>query len=279
MKPGQEEGAKSIRDAGDGDMIGVEDPNAIASVRFGGIDAQNHGFAVHAMGLFDQHAGNLQMLGGLSPSADTVGQEQILQAQSSARLEKQKYKIQGIACAIAKDIAWYRWRDVFYNPRVLKTVPGTDVSVLSSFAPHDRLGDFVNYNFDIEPHSLQYMPPAAKLNSIKGILGEVIMPLAPMMMEQGISVDVEALMKLLARYGNVPELMEILTFANGEQHENPTGKSMDSVMRAPVTRRENVRINRSGNNSPYSDQAIERNMARSALAGGGGNVNVSSGAM
>lgn len=264
FKVGNEVDAKAVKNANDGDIIGVADPTAIGSVRYGGVDAQNHGFAVHASSLFDQQAGNLQMLGGLSPSADTLGQETILQQQSSVRTQKQKNLVFDVVKAVAKDIGWYRWHDVFFNPRIVKKVPGTTVQVVGSFMPADRIGRFIDFNFDIAPYSMEYQPPTAKLANLQGVLTNVILPMMPLMEQQGITVNTELLLKLIARYSNTPELLDAIIFANGEMSPSPQGKSIESVTRPPVTRRENVRINRSGGGVQAENEKVAQQLISSA---------------
>jgi hypothetical protein len=259
--------AKVYRDAADGDLIRVADMQNINEVRAGGIDAQNHGFAVWLMQQFDQHAGNLQLLGGLSPSAGTLGQEELLMQQNSARMQKQKGKMHKLVRAVAKDIAWYRWHDQFFDPPVTKTLPGMEyIKAKGSFHPLDRLGGFIDYNLEIEPHSLEYMPPAKKLAVLQQVLGQTILPMMPIMMEQGLMLNMEHIIKLISRYANLPELVDSIIFAKGETEPRPEGKSPDSVMRPPVTTRQNVRVNRPG--ATHQDQ--NDLLARQLMGGGNG---------
>lgn len=262
IKPGSAEDARRIREANDGEILTLDDPSSFVEFRTGGIDAQNHGFAHALMGYFDQHAGNLQSMGGLSPSADTLGQEQILQGQISVRVQKQKQKVLDAVGKIAKDIGWYRWHDQFFEPRVVKTVPNSNppVSVLGSFNHDDRIGHFVDYNFSIEPYSLENTPPQAKVQSITGIIHQVIIPLSQQMAEQGIALNIEALLKILARYSNVPELNDIVTYMNGEQMEGPKPVSAQSVTRPPVTRHENVRYNRPSATQQGKNEILVRSL-------------------
>ena len=66
------------RTANDGEVILVNDANSLKEMRFGGPDQANLAFAIHAKATHSEIAGNLQTLGGLSPQADTLGQEQLL---------------------------------------------------------------------------------------------------------------------------------------------------------------------------------------------------------
>jgi hypothetical protein len=94
-------------------------------------------------------------------------------------------------------------------------------------------------NIDIEPYSMQNQTPEAKLQGLRTILIEILIPLMPAMQAQGVTIGFEALCRKIAKLGNIPELNDILIYANSIQPENegeePIGKP--SVTSRNYTRR------------------------------------------
>jgi len=252
-----QEDAQVMMGASDGEVVGVMDPGTIKEVRLGGVDQQNQGVSIWLMDLFDRLAGNVRAMGGTGQSADTLGQEQIVFQQLGVRLEKQKQKMRKLVNEVAKDIAWWRWHDQFYSAQVVREVPNTSVQVVGRFGPKDRLGDFINYNFEIDPYSMEYVPPSAKLRTIQEFIANFVLPMSPMMEQQGVALNMEAIIKMAARYSNTPELLDAFMFMEGEEIPRPTPRGLGSGGSSPaVTRREHVRVNRSGGPESPQDKLL-----------------------
>ncbi len=80
-----------------------------------------------------------------------------------------------------------------------------------------------------------------------------------LLQEQGKSIDFGAFMRIKSKYMNLPELEEIVVDASGEAsgeavHQERGGNS--PVRQAPVTRRENVRINQPGASMSGAEQVL-----------------------
>ena len=80
-----------------------------------------------------------------------------------------------------------------------------------------------------------------------------------MIQEQGQQIDFAAYMRIKSKYMNLPELEEIVVDASGEPsgepvHEERGGNS--PARQAPVTRRENVRINQPGASKSGAEQVL-----------------------
>ena len=90
--------------------------------------------------------------------------------------------------------------------------------------------------------------------SILSVFERVVAPYVQLLREQGISVDFEELMRVIALYGNLPELRNILKFtrpgdfaAEGAMHE----KTLPSN-----TNRTYTRVNRPGATRSGKDNAL-----------------------
>ena len=243
--------AERVRDAQDGDVIAMDDPTAVQEYHVGQVNQQ---IAAHTMMLdqqFDRQAGNLSLMGGLGASSDTVGQEQLLQANSSSRINLYKSKVRDFVRDVAKDVAWWRYHDNNYNPKIFKPIPGTDLKVESRLL---RIGEFIDYNFEIEPYSIAYNPPEAKLAKVSNVLTQVA-PFMQMMMEQGMTIDFQSLINLYAEYAAIPEIKDIVK-QQPQQEDAQQAMGIERPTQSPNTTRRYVRENRPSN----SDEGFKRSM-------------------
>ncbi len=144
----------------------------------------------------------------------------------------------------------------------MKRVKGfEDITIPASFGPEDRENDFLEYNVDIQPYSMQFKSPSQKLQQLRTILAEMILPFIPMMQAQGATLNFEALLKTTADLGDIEELNDIITYANPQiKQGDPVGQP---PAKAPVTSRTNVRVNRSTTSNSNRDKII----AQAAMGG------------
>lgn len=236
--------AERVRDADDGEVIAMDDPQAVQEYHIGQINQQ---IAAHAIMLdqqFDRQAGNMSLMGGLGASSDTVGQEQLLQANGSSRVNLYKSKVRDFVRDVAKDIAWWRYNDANYNPVIFKPIPGTDEKIETSIL---RIAEFVDFNFEIEPYSIAYNPPEAKLAKVSNVLNQLA-PFMQLMMEQGLSIDFESLVNLFADYAAIPEIKDIIKQQPRELDNANPPMELEKPPMNPSTTRRYVRENKPSSN-------------------------------
>lgn len=254
---GEERDAKKILDASDGESIGIDNPNAAQEVNFGGIRQESLAFLLATKDLFTYFAGNLDMLGGLGPQADTLGQDQLLSASASMRIQRMQKNVYRFTEGIVKDLCYWLFTDPYINIPVVKRVKGfDDVTVTVPFGPEERReNDFVEYNIKIEPYSMQHKTPESKLQGIRTILNEMVIPLIPMMQQQGIGLNLEALFKKIGKLANLTELDEILVYQNPTIQNEPVG---EAPPKAQTTTRRYERINRPGATNQGKSQILQQ---------------------
>jgi len=226
-----------VIEANDGEAIRMDNPKNAQEFKFGGVDPTSLGFLLTVKDVFSYMAGNLDMLGGLGPQSETLGQDKLLSDSASMRIQKMQKETMKHATSITEDLAFYLHEDPYIEIPMVKRVKGFEdiITVPASYGPADReKGDFLEYNYRIRPYSLQHMTPEAKLQGLRTILSEMITPYLPMMEAQGITLDFESLFKKVAKLGNIPELEDILIFANPQQTSQPIGQG---PQKAPVTKR------------------------------------------
>jgi hypothetical protein len=124
-----------------------------------------------------------------------------------------------------------------------------------------REGDFLQYNFDIEPYSMNYEPPEAKVEKIERVIAKAV-ELHPLLEAAGGSIDVQEVMRHYVDALGRPELASIVTFANPSQRPGPQGSPPTK------TTREYVRRNIAAGPTPQARRQI---LQQTMMAGGQAN--------
>jgi hypothetical protein len=243
VRPGGDVDGNTMVTANDGETVKLDDPRNVAELHTGGINQGTLAFVLMLKDIFSYMGGNLDNLGGLGPQSETLGQDQLLSASASMRIQKMQKEVTTFTTAVLMDLMWYLWYDP--NPKqkdVIKEAPGfPSVTIAVPFNPEDREGDFLQYNIKLEPYSMQHQSPESKLQGIRTILAEMIPPLLPMMEQQGVTLNVEKLFKTIGKLSNITELSDFIEYSTPDL-SRPVGSSSE-VRQAPNTTRTNIRKN------------------------------------
>ena len=253
VRVGSDKDANTIKNANDGDIVGITDPKGIGEIKSGGIDQQAFLFLLQVKELATYMYGNLDALGGLSRMSETIGQDQMLTANAGNRLEAMQERTIEFTTDVVTDLAWYVWTDPIREYPVTINKYGTSVG--TSLSVMDRATDFFHFNFEIEPFSMQHQSPAARLSAIAQIFERFIAPYAAVLAQRGIFVDFEALLKIIAKYANLPEINDILTYTQPQHPAQAPGAHQ--AHQSPVTTRNYVRENRPGATQQGKDSVMQ----------------------
>lgn len=272
---GNDDDVQRLKQANDGEAITYNGAEP-KTITVGGLDAPNLAFFLQTKELFSYVGGNIDSLGGLSRQSETLGQDKLIADASNSRINSMAEQTIDFVKEIFKALAWYIWTDPVRERTITKPVKGLDFSITKKWSPEIREGDFLDYNFDIDVYSMQDDSPGTKMQKITAIFQNYIMPMMPLLEAQGASVDVQALLKMVGKYSNLPELEELIKFA--QQAPQQQGMGQDQGQRpdyvstkAPVTTRNYVRSNRSGATQAGKTDVMSRLLM-------GGNVQASEGA-
>ena len=250
VKPGGEPDGNATMTADDGEMIKLQDPKNIANLSYPGVDPQQLAFLIQIKNMASWLWGNLDALGGLSPQAETLGQDRLLTASASQRL----VRMQNIVLDFTQDSIESLSELLYTDPLI--TLPQTkrfgNVSIPVLWTPQDREADFTQYNMKVEPYSLQYRSPSERLETIRQWMHQMVAPFAQQMAAQGIHVDYEKLNKIIGEYTGLDEINDILIYTNPRHAE----AGPQRALQAPVTTRINTRVNRPGATSQGKDEAM-----------------------
>ena len=262
--------AERIKNAGDGAVLAVENPESVKEYKFGGVDQVSMALTVWLKELFSYTQGNLDGLGGLSPMSETLGQDRMMLATASKRVAVMQDKTIAFAKGVQRAIAWWDWTDPLTDNELIHRVEGTEIDVQVKLSAEERkMVNILDLNIDIVPYSMQHSSPGEKLQSLTGIWNTFIVPAMPMMQEQGITPNLEKMLRVISKWANMPELEDILTFA-GQPSQREGGLRLPA---SPVKTSTNIRENRTTGGTGAGRAA---GMIQSLLGGssGGDGVNM-----
>ena len=220
-----------------------------------GIDGNLGTLGVQLQDLFNRSSGNYEHMAGLGPSADTASQERIIQGNVGAMVSTMQSAVANFSREIMSDLAHWIWKDeVLTMPGELPirdSQLGVEISIPFEWMPGDREGEYVNYNFDIAPYSMSYKSPSDQAAALMGVMNQVIVPLLPMMQEQGVGVDFSAALEAIARLSDLPELREILMVQEPPAN-SPAGPQGGRKNESPVQHKTYTRRSVSTGGTPSS---------------------------
>jgi hypothetical protein len=225
---GADEDGNRIMQADDGDIVRVDRPEATREMRFGGPDQVTTAFTVQMRELFSYLAGNLDAMAGLSQTAGTLGQEELIKASSSEKILDMQSRMLTFTKKVLHDVA--SW--VFYDPvrEFSVDVPLGDsgISVPTKFKPSERKEtEFLELELDIAPVSMQDASPSQRLQTITNAVSNYLLPMAPMLQQQGVMFDAVAFNRQMAELTNTPELLELLVPVGSQP--DPAGQAESQV--------------------------------------------------
>lgn len=259
VRPGKEEDGERIRDAADGEIITTDDPNSVGQVSFGGADNVNLAFLLQVRDLWSWFAGNLDALGGLSAQSSTATQDSLLHESASKRLASMQSDILDFTAELVRCVAWYLWNDDSVDIDVVRTLGDLKIEIPAKWTAKSKRGDFIDYAFEIEPYSLQFMTPAGKTQAIMALWQQVILPGAQYGLLRGEAPDMTGMLRTLAKLMNLPEIEDIVTFVDPDAipGQPQAGSPSDMASRKPAnTTRRYIRENVPTGGTPQGRTAV-----------------------
>ena len=234
---GSQDDARRLQQASDGEWTRVGNPESVNVLKMGGVDQGNQAFYHMMQDMFDRMAGNLSLMAGLGPQSGTLGQDKMLHGAVNKREANMQYRVIRFVADICEDLGWLLWNDENME------IPGeTEVAGIKfdrTWTPEQREGDFLQYNFDIEPFSMMYKSPSERMNNITQFLTQIALPMQPMMEQYGGQIDIQALTDIYADLMDMPRLRSIIMFE--EPKEDRPGPTPEAPPQPAHTVRESVR--------------------------------------
>lgn len=237
--PGMEDDANRLRTAERNGWYRGKSPEQIKQLETGGIDQRDMALATFIQSEYDRFAGNLLAMGGLGSQSGTVGQEELIHGQLSKNVADMRMAVVGFAADCILDLGRLMWEDQTLELHTAMPVSNSGIQVTSDWTPDYRLGEFDDYEFRVEPYSMVFKTPQQHLQEYFQVLREIA-PLWPMFQASGASLNVQVLVKEMARLLNKPEIEQLITFAAPAAM---LGGDQNTVRQSPHTTRETIRKN------------------------------------
>src|SRR3990172_5860327 len=175
--------------------IGGTSPDTVAMA-----EKQRRDFSYATGGIIDQ----------FQQQGETLGQERLLRGASNELLEDMSGWSYQFVKGFCRDVFLFDLGDPNEEPMMLdKKVSGTDVSYQLPWTKMHRqmFADYVDYDVDVEPYSYVERSPDSRLADVLGAL-QIIQGMGDQAAAQGVSIDVEAVVRTVAKYKNLPELYD-----------------------------------------------------------------------
>jgi hypothetical protein len=250
--------AARVKDAADGEVIAMDNPDGVKEFKSGGIDQANAAFVTTLKQFFTYLAGNLDMLGGLSPQSATVGQDRLLSENASQKITDMQDSTINFTSGVVRDLAWWLMTDPTIDIPLTKRITG-GMSIPFQLTQEQIEGDFLDYNFEVEPFSMTRKTPSERIQAIQQVFQNFLSPMMPMMQQQGTEIDVQALMQILGRYADMPELNDFIKYSapsSGPSQQSPALGAPPPPKMAPNTTRTHYRVNVPGGTAGGQDAAM-----------------------
>ncbi len=217
---GADQDGSRVLKANDGDIVKVDNPQNISSP--GAVLAPNQqlfGLLMQFKEFFSWEAGNLDMLAGLSPQSKTATQDELLAKSAGAQVSDMQKATLKHTSQVVKALLWYWHHHPTLNMQVHQSIPGTGLSIPRRASPKDR-GNVRLADMDIrvDPYSLTEQTPESRLAAMQQVVQTTVLPMMQLMVQQGITLDLNQYLTKVGQFMDDPDLAEILTIM-----EPPTG--------------------------------------------------------
>lgn len=271
VQQGAAEDAGRVIQANDGDLVQLNNPDKIKLIAMGGTVIQQALLMAQTLKQeFSFMAGNLDMMGGLSPQSKTLGQDQMLEANASKTVTDMQETTVAFTARALKALIWFHHHDPV---RVMKTnysVPGLpEMNETRHVFPNNpqlqgklpqgamvRNTDWEDMDVRVDPYSMQAQTPQSRLQAINQIVTTVVIPMMQILVQQGVSFDIVAYLRKVGQYLDLPDLQDILTIAEPPDMGQGDGPPEPGSTKAPETKRTYERVSRSGQTQQGTNQNL-----------------------
>lgn len=267
--------ATRMNDASDGQTIRIDQPDKIKQIVMSGNAIQTVlAVADQCKLLFNSVGGNLELIGGREQQAKTATQERLLNENAGGGTEDMRDRTTVFVSDVIERLFWYWWRDPFAvqkAPHSLQSTPELSATRKVFPANHPnknrlrRVGPQPEINVD--PYSLPPSTPQSRVNDIDEMVMKIVLPMMPLLQQQGISFDMGEYLRIRGEYKDMPDLERLLAIAAPPQQNNESSPGQPPGMPAQTERTYN-RVSVPGR----SQKGDERNRINALLGinpGGG----------
>jgi hypothetical protein len=272
VEQGSEKAGEIIRDNNDNAIAVVPAGtlDKVKEVKYGGADPMSQQSVLWAGQVIDVEGGNLTTLGGTGPSAETARGDAMIHENASALIRFFQLGLFKVAKKVLRKHCWWVWTEDIRGFDGEAEIEGTGITVPWSFTPEEREGDFLDYNFDIDPNSMVGQTPMEKASAMMEMLNGVVLPNADFWMQLGYMPNIESI-KFICKQRNIPFdlLFSAMDPAMQEQLMKQAGDPTSMPPRMKQSHTINERISRPGTTPQGNENVMMQSLGKMAAMGGG----------
>lgn len=265
--------AKKFMNAANGQAITHDRPDDIKEIESRGVSNSVLQFAMHMKEVFSWLAGNLDIVGGLSPQSRTASQDKMLNENSSRMVGDKQQVVVKFTSKVGESLLWYDWNHPQKVMHAPISVPGLpNVSAVRSVYPArtmNRMGQKPPLvregqvpDIQVDPYSLSHSTPQQRLAFLDSFVAKTAQML-PLWAQQGVVMNAREYVELNAKYGNAPDLEGLF----GVQDPIPS-RGGDAPGMPANTSREYIRRSLGGDSQQAKQNDLSQMVARGADRGG-----------
>jgi hypothetical protein len=257
---GNTDDGERLKNANDGDIVPVGDPKNIVRLMTGGPAGELQAFGIAMRDLFSWLSGNLDMMGGLSPQSKTLGQDKLLAENASAGVSDKQDQTVRFVSSVVKSLCWFYHHHPRQTMKVQHEVQGLpEYNFTRKVGPQQRQQvPWDDLGVKVDPYSLRHQTPEARAQALVQMTTQVVMPMMQIAQQQGIALDLHALLGKLGRYMDMPDLAEILTIQEPPAQDPGSAPSTDGPGMPSQTKRTYERVNRSQQTGPSQSTSLQQ---------------------
>lgn len=201
--------AEAIRKADDGEWIRVDRVDKVGEHTYGGPDKELLEAALLYINLLSREAGNLDMMGGLAPRARTATEAAFQQSNAGDRKGDMRTQVENFCRDNIAKMAYFSHTDPLKESWVTAKLPGTRIEDVHKITSKDRLGDFLDYEFKVDPYSMMPRDPDSYAQRFVTWFTQMLLPSYQFLVMTGEKVNLGAAIRLAAKEMQLDEADEI----------------------------------------------------------------------
>lgn len=207
-----EDDVQRITDTQDGGTARCDSPEKIKPMGFGGPAPNNHNFMMGMWEMLNKLGGNIELIGGLGEQSKTATQDKMLNANASSSMKWMQQAMVKFTSEVFDSLLWFHHHHPVNKMKSYREIPGLPAPIERVVTPADRYQvPYEEIIRQIDPYSLQHQTPGERLAFLNQVVTQTLIPMMPLLKEQGIGINIAKFLELVAEYGNSPDLTEIIT--------------------------------------------------------------------
>lgn len=227
---GNEQDAINVRDGSDQEIVRVNNDKGMGTMATTGANQQTVAYTQMLEVDMSKGAGNFDAIAGLGPQSGTVGQDKLIKDSTNVMMGLTRNRVYEFTSKVCESLGWMLWVDQVKTIPGQAMLPGISRPVPMTWTPQEREGDFWQYNFTVDPYSMEYKAPSDKLSDMMGLITNIALPAAMIMGQGGVTVNWQTFFEYCAELMDNPRVRDLFSFGGQpiQFQGQPTGGTMPS---------------------------------------------------